>query len=192
MNCPIRIALAGTAALVLAGCTPPRPVAVQPPPSAAPAPAVARRPKADSQIRIGLASLDGAAAHSVKAPQGAAIYDGGTGQRLRGLPAGVALKVSADYASGQVLVKGKGIELRRPSVAIAGPLVQIGRRRYPGKVTFALGGTGLQLTNELDIEQYLEGVLPGELPAGFGIEAQKALAVAARSYALVQSGKHGG
>src|SRR5262249_10976139 len=37
---------------------------------------------------------------------------------------------------------------------------------------------------------YLEGVLPGELPASFALEAQKALAVAARTYALRNRGKH--
>lgn len=148
-------------------------------------------PRKDGKIQIGLTSLDGAATYALKLTAPGAVYDAATGKRLRGIPAGLPLKVSADYATGKVQIKGKGILVERTSVAISGGLVQIGRRRYPARVAFHVSGTGLQLVNELDIEQYLEGVLPGELPAGFGLEAQKALAVAARTYALVQSGKHG-
>lgn len=148
------------------------------------------RPK-DGMIRIGLTSLDGAAAYPLKLTAKGVLYDAATGKRLRGVPAGLPLKLMADYARGQVVVKGKGIWVERPALSVSGGLVQIGRRRYPARVSFHAGGTGLQLINELDIEQYLEGVLPGELPAGFGLEAQKALAVAARTYALVQTGKHG-
>ncbi len=37
---------------------------------------------------------------------------------------------------------------------------------------------------DIDLEEYLIGVLAGEMPASFEIEALKAQAVAARSYAL--------
>jgi len=151
-----------------------------------------RAPRRDGKIQIGLTSLDGATSYPLKLTTRGAIFDAATGKRLHGIPAGLPLTVIADTANGQVQVKGKGIWVERPALAIAGGLVQIGRRRrYPARVAFHVAGTGLQLINELDIEQYLEGVLPGELPAGFGLEAQKALAVAARTYALVQSGKHG-
>lgn len=46
----------------------------------------------------------------------------------------------------------------------------------------------------LDLEEYLQGVLLGEMPADFETEALKAQAVAARTYtvkALVTGGKHG-
>lgn len=119
------------------------------------------------------------------------MYDAETGKRLRVLPRGSTLNVTAAFESGGVRIQGKGLESERAGFTLAAPTVSVGRRRYPHKVSIRLAGTGLQLVNELDIEQYLEGVLPGELPPGFGIEAQKALAVAARSYALVQSGKHG-
>jgi stage II sporulation protein D len=140
---------------------------------------------------IGLRRLSGAAVLKVKPLAAARLLDPATGRVIRKVAANRPLKVVADYASGQVLIQGPGLRVQRPRVALAGGLIQVGQRsRYPGRVDFRLGGTGLQLTNVLDIEQYLEGVLPGELPAGFGIEAQKALAVAARSYALVQRGKH--
>jgi stage II sporulation protein D len=40
------------------------------------------------------------------------------------------------------------------------------------------------------LEAYLRGVLPGEVPSAWPLEAQKALAVAARTYAQVSRGKH--
>jgi stage II sporulation protein D len=47
-------------------------------------------------------------------------------------------------------------------------------------------GAGLRLIEELPLDDYVAGVLSGELPASFPAEAQKAQAVAARSYALVK------
>lgn len=42
----------------------------------------------------------------------------------------------------------------------------------------------LNLINEVDFEQYLYQVVPSEMPASFGLNALKAQAVAARTYAL--------
>ena len=43
---------------------------------------------------------------------------------------------------------------------------------------------------EVPFEEYIKGVLAGEMPAEFDLEALKAQAVAARSYALVQALKN--
>lgn len=40
------------------------------------------------------------------------------------------------------------------------------------------------IVNELELEQYLRGVVPNEMPVSFGLEALKAQAVAARNYVL--------
>lgn len=157
-------------------------------PVAAPA-AAAELP--DGKLRIGLVSLSGGDALGMKSGSAARITDARTGEWLKAVPANAPIRVVADYATGQVLMKGPRIYVERPALEFSGGIVQIGSRRYPGKIRFELGGTGLQLVNELDIEQYLQGVLPGEIPASFGLEAQKAQAVAARSYALAQRGKHG-
>ncbi len=45
-------------------------------------------------------------------------------------------------------------------------------------------GRGLTVVNELPIDEYLQGVIPGEVPPTWPAEALKAQAVAARSYAL--------
>lgn len=61
-----------------------------------------------------------------------------------------------------------------------------GNPSYRGTMEVALSENGLLLVNELSIEEYLYGVLPSEMPASFGVEALKAQAVCARSYAYKQ------
>ena len=53
-------------------------------------------------------------------------------------------------------------------------------------------GTALTVVNSLPLEQYLYGVIPREMPAGWAPEALKAQAIAARTYALYtkSSGKY--
>ncbi|RIX53971.1 SpoIID/LytB domain-containing protein [Paenibacillus nanensis] len=61
-----------------------------------------------------------------------------------------------------------------------------GKPKYRGQleITAAENGGKLRLVNELSMEQYLYQVVPSEMPASFGLEALKAQAVAARTYAL--------
>ena len=47
----------------------------------------------------------------------------------------------------------------------------------------------LTLINKLDIESYIQGVVPAEMPSSWQYEAHKAQAIAARSYALANLGK---
>ena len=49
------------------------------------------------------------------------------------------------------------------------------------------GDSGLWLVNELGMEEYLCGVVPGEMPSSFAPEALKAQAVCARTYAAIQA-----
>lgn len=45
-------------------------------------------------------------------------------------------------------------------------------------------GRGFYLINLVEIQEYLKGVVPNEMPVSFGLEALKAQAVAARNYVL--------
>ena len=45
-------------------------------------------------------------------------------------------------------------------------------------------GTGFYLVNLVELQEYLKGVVPNEMPVRFGLEALKAQAVAARNYVL--------
>ncbi|WP_099360817.1 SpoIID/LytB domain-containing protein [Fredinandcohnia onubensis] len=61
-----------------------------------------------------------------------------------------------------------------------------GDQSYRGffEVTTSNAGDQLNLINEVDFEQYLYQVVPSEMPAYFGVNALKAQAVAARTYAI--------
>lgn len=52
------------------------------------------------------------------------------------------------------------------------------------EITATSAGNKLELINEVDLEEYLYQVVPSEMPASFGLNALKAQAVAARTYAL--------
>jgi SpoIID/LytB domain protein len=95
------------------------------------------------------------------------------------------------------------VELRRGSTALArvpndlvlsspNGLVRIGTRLYRGKAEVRIAGCGtIAGINELPFEEYLWGVVPRELgPIAFPeLEALKAQAVAARTYAIANYNK---
>lgn len=57
--------------------------------------------------------------------------------------------------------------------------------KYRGILTIsAEGSSSLRVINTVDIEKYLLQVVPSEMPRSFGLEALKAQAVAARTYAV--------
>lgn len=63
--------------------------------------------------------------------------------------------------------------------------VFIGDRWYRGEVLLIPQGNSILVVNYVDLEQYLYSVVGAEMPSSWSIEALKAQAIAARSYALV-------
>lgn len=70
-----------------------------------------------------------------------------------------------------------------------GGLVLVGERWYRGNVLLKVQGDSLLAVNYVNIETYLESVVGAEMPASWPMEALKAQAIAARSYALVHSSR---
>jgi stage II sporulation protein D len=62
----------------------------------------------------------------------------------------------------------------------------VDKHTYRGSLRIQRAGDDLRLTNHVDVESYLRGVLRGELPRYFHPESFKAQAVAARTYVLYQ------
>lgn len=58
---------------------------------------------------------------------------------------------------------------------------------YRGRMVLSRDGRSVLAVNSVGVEQYLYGVVPSEMPAGWPAEALKAQAVVARSYALRSS-----
>lgn len=78
-------------------------------------------------------------------------------------------------------------------IAAAPGAVRIGNKNYRGEIHLVLNPRGrINVVNALPLEDYLRGVVPMELSPGAypEIEALKAQAVAARSYALAHLGQH--
>jgi stage II sporulation protein D len=76
-------------------------------------------------------------------------------------------------------------KLEGPLVFLSGsqPLTLKGRA-YRGELRVAVANARLRVINTLGLEAYLYGVVPSEMPHYWPLEALKAQAVAARSYAL--------
>jgi stage II sporulation protein D len=55
---------------------------------------------------------------------------------------------------------------------------------YRGSIEVSLDGGGVTAINELDMDSYIRGVVAGEMPSSWPLEALKVQAVAARTYAL--------
>ena len=141
-------------------------------------------------IRIGLRRVDPNVAVVRTTGAGALRFDGGKKIGAK-LPANATVKVYADWKNGGLRVIGPGVDRRVQRVRITGRgLRSFKGRRYQGAIVLSLGPDGLVAVNEIALAKYLEGVLPGEIPASFRFAAQKALAVAARSYALSMLDKH--
>ncbi|MGE4214956.1 MAG: SpoIID/LytB domain-containing protein [Anaerotignaceae bacterium] len=58
--------------------------------------------------------------------------------------------------------------------------------KYSGTIEIEKREDGFVIVNEVDMETYIEAVVPSEMPTSYGIEAAKVQAVSARSYAYNQ------
>lgn len=70
---------------------------------------------------------------------------------------------------------------------LGGPLGVAGLGDFKGTIDIAAAGGAVQVVNELGLEDYVKGI--SEVPVGWPAEAQKAQAVAARTYALWQKAR---
>jgi peptidoglycan hydrolase-like amidase len=134
------------------------------------------------QIRVAVAQN---VSNTVIASSTAANIIDGNGQRLEQLPPSGAFEVSANNST--ILLR----EVQIPSVLWIEPTdsgaVFIGDRWYRGKLLLIAQGDKLLAINYVNLEEYLLSVVGSEMSAAAPIEALKAQAVAARSYALVHT-----
>jgi stage II sporulation protein D len=94
-------------------------------------------------------------------------------------------------AAVEVTARGEGlrvgsIETGPVAVIVSARPLRSGDRVLSTVAVVERNGELLRLIEELPLDDYVAGVLSGELPSTFPAEAQKAQAVAARSYALVK------
>ncbi len=110
--------------------------------------------------------------------------------------------LAADGSRGAPVVIGHPLAIRTASAAgIRTNIMQImggdfrpgaEQRRYAGLLQIIPKGAGRILpVNVLPIEDYLKGVVPAEMPPYWGVEALKAQAIAARTFAIRKLGQGG-
>ncbi len=71
-------------------------------------------------------------------------------------------------------------------------IISFKRKIYRGVIKIRTEDDALQIINELELDQYLKGVIPSEMPLGDGTnynEALKAFTICARTYALTKINK---
>ena len=69
-------------------------------------------------------------------------------------------------------------------------LVKVDKNKYRDYIIFLERDNKLSLINHINMEHYLYGVVPKEMPASWPVESLKAQAVVARSFALSNLNKH--
>lgn len=93
----------------------------------------------------------------------------------------IAIKISGDYFD---LQTNYAVIKTAP-----GGFVSVKGKWYRGLFIIYNSNGVLTVINKIDIEDYLRGVVPSEMPRSWSYEAHKAQAIAARSYALANLGK---
>lgn len=91
-----------------------------------------------------------------------------------------------------IKVDNKYYNLKSNNIAIVPEgkgFVSAKKRWYRGELIIINLNNRLNVINKLNIEDYIKGVVPCEMPSSWNYEAHKAQAIAARSYALANLGK---
>lgn len=105
------------------------------------------------------------------------------GYEFKAYKKSIAIKISGDY-----------FDLKTDYIAIkpdSGAFISVKGKWYRGFFIIYNQNGALSVINQVEIEDYIRGVVPSEMPSGWCYEAHKAQAIAARSYALANLGKRG-
>ncbi|MBR3605243.1 MAG: SpoIID/LytB domain-containing protein [Candidatus Gastranaerophilales bacterium] len=144
-------------------------------------------------IRIGL--NEGIKRTYVGSSQNASFRDANTGKLLFISRSFFPYPIKAYGDSIAIKVKGKYYDCSTNAVFIQNPeskgFLATKRKWYRGDIVIYNIQGALTVVNSLPLEEYLMGVVPSEMPPKWNIEAHKAQAIAARSYALANLNKRG-
>lgn len=132
---------------------------------------------------------------SVTATAEYAVYDKITAKPIVKLSATDVLKIAMDSNGFVLSVNNKIVGKNSGILVVDCPkgLLGIENLKRNGKLAFYHGifeitpknSSSFFLINVLDLQSYLKGVVPNEMPVRFGLEALKAQAIAARNYVLM-------
>ncbi|NCJ05130.1 SpoIID/LytB domain-containing protein [Synechococcales cyanobacterium C] len=145
-------------------------------------PSIPTPPAEIPQVPLRVAITTGASTLTLGASTGAVITDAqgyrigelGTQSAVQAIPAQEGIQIGDWQAPTVLWVQPQG-----------DGLVYVEGRWYRGPVQVIRREQRLLAVNHLDLESYLYSVVGAEMPASWSLEALKAQAIAARSYALV-------
>lgn len=153
------------------------------------------------RVRVGL--VQGVASIEISAPQGATVDPLGDtpislppGETWRAVAAGDTVKLftprdsnGMPFTKGLTLIPPEGGTITLHGVP--GHWDQRTTRDYRGVIEIRADNAGaLSVVNVVDVETYLRGVVPSEMPCTYPLEALKAQAVTARGQAILKASRH--
>ncbi|MBQ8476162.1 SpoIID/LytB domain-containing protein [bacterium] len=131
----------------------------------------------------------------VGSSQNAQFIDANTGNLLFVSRSFFPYSIKAWGNSIAVKVKGRYYDCSTSALYIQNPnhkgFLATKKRWYRGDIMIYNFDGKLTIVNNLPLEEYLLGVVPSEMPSKWNIEAHKAQAIAARSYAVANLNKRG-
>lgn len=165
--------------------------------SAVPPKVTALRKEGLVLVRIGLAegrsliTVKTGGTYILRGDNGAVLFTGETADQLWIEPQNGRILIQ-DHAGKNLVRAERPVVLEYPHPDNTTMLSVAGSedRAYRGGMEFRLEKAGITVINILNIEEYLYGVIPAEMPASWPAEALKAQAIAARSYTLAYMGQH--
>jgi stage II sporulation protein D len=113
-----------------------------------------------------------------------AIFDGDTGDRLYAWSGGGTAEIRKAKDRLSVRAKDRAIASAPRLLVEAVDSVRVDRGVYFGRIEVSLHDGSISVINRLPLETYLLGIIGSEMNPGWPIEALKAQAVAARTYAM--------
>ncbi|EKQ70008.1 SpoIID/LytB domain protein [Leptolyngbyaceae cyanobacterium JSC-12] len=136
----------------------------------------------DAAIQMRVLIHAAASRLSISTSGGGGVFDVQSNRLLYELPARSGYEMQAD---GSTILLGS---LRLPSLIWIDPsptgITYVGDRGYRGRLLIASSESRLWVVNYVNLQQYLYSVVGSEVSPSWPMEALKAQAVAARSYAL--------
>ncbi len=126
----------------------------------------------------------------------ASILDMASGTQVKDVPKGTEIRILMRNNEFFAVVNGKELVKNAKGAIVIISNGKLGIKNhnrkgspayYKGmielKAAYPLGKNKFNIVNVLDLQTYLKGVVPNEMPVSFGLSALKAQAVAARNYA---------
>ncbi len=142
-------------------------------------------------IRIGL--QNGVKSTYIGSSKTAQIIDGQTGKPLFTMKPLTAYTIKPYKNVFSIRINNKNYKLNTNYIIVTSKeeknFVATKHRWYRGELIVYNVNKKITVINRLPLEEYILGVVPSEMPSRWNLEAHKAQAIAARSYAVANMGK---